>query len=179
MRSMERLTVEVKPLTEDGINRVEWHINFDWAALGKHRDRFHRQQEGEVVYLVAWYENLPVGHALLKWYGTTDDPRASKMDGCPDIEDLFVSPDYRSRGTGSCLLEQAESLVTQRGYCRIGLGVAIDNPRARSLYERSGYVDTGSGEYRTGGSYTDKDGQEKFWEEICRYLIKLLKNSKR
>ena len=169
---MEPLTVEIKPIAGEELGLVERHISFDWAAPGKHRDRLVRQQAGEVVYLVAWDGDLPVGHALLKWNGTTDEPMVFRLRGCPDIEDLFVSPEHRSRGIGSQLLDAAESLAVGKGYSRIGLGVSINNPRARSLYGHRGYEGSEFGEYREAGRYVDRDGRERSWEDVCNYLIK-------
>jgi len=171
---LARLAVEIKPVAEEELGLLERHIGFDWAAPGKHRERFARQQEGKVVYLLAWHGNLPVGHVLVQWQGTTDDPILSQLVDCPNLEDLFVAPDYRSRGVGSQLLEASEALAKRKWYSRIGLGVAIDNPRARSLYQRQGYNDAGFREYTTGGHYVDRDGQDKTWEEVCKYLIKQL-----
>ena len=68
------ITVKIRPLTTGELGVVEAQINFDWAALQKHRERLGRQDAGEVVYLVPWWGNIPVGHALLAWYGTTDEP---------------------------------------------------------------------------------------------------------
>ncbi len=171
---MTRINYEIRPLAEEEIGLLERNINFDWAASGKHRERFVKQQGGRAVYLVAWYKNVPVGHALLQWDGSTDEPAASELGQCPDVEDLFVCPNYRSKGIGSLLLDFAESLARQWGYSRIGLGVAIDNPRAQSLYVRRGYRDSELGEYSTGGRYVNQDGQEESWEEICNYLIRQL-----
>ena len=174
---MERLVVEIRPVAQDELGFLERKIGFDWAALGKHRERFARQQEGKVVYLVAWLGNLPVGHVLVKREGTTDDPTLSQLGDCPNLEDLFVAPAHRSRGVGSQLLDASEALAKRQGFSRIGLGVAVDNPRARMLYELRGYEDAGFGEYTTGGHYVDRDGQEKTWEEVCRYLIKQLETT--
>ena len=171
---MERLVVEIKPVAEEELGLLERHIGFDWAAIGKHRERFAGQQEGKVVYLVAWRGNLPVGHVLVQWEGTVDDPTLSQLGDCPNLEDLFVAPDYRSRGVGSQLLDASEALAKGKSYSRISLGVAVGNPRARSLYQRRGYDDAGFGEYTTGGLYVDRDGQEKTWEDVCKYLIKQL-----
>ena len=134
-----------------------------------------RQRADGVVYLVAWLGNLPVGHGLLKWDGSDDEPMSSELDGCPDIEDLFVVPEHRSRGIGSELLSHAEILAAQNGYRQIGLAVAIDNPRAMSLYERRGYVDAGFGEHRTSWAYLDADGLERQAIEVCHYLVKPLR----
>lgn len=169
---MDRITANIRPLAEEEIDLLERHIAF--GSPEKHRERFVRQRKGEVVYLAAWHKSPPVGHALLKWYGSTDEPMASELDNCPDIEDLFVSPDYRSRGIGSQLMDAVEDLAKEQGYFRVGLGVGSDNFRARSLYEHRGYKDSGFGEYRESGSYVDKDGQQQSWEEICVYLIKKL-----
>ena len=95
-------------------------------------------------------------------------PMVSGLSDCPDVEDLFVGSEYRSRGIGSRLLDAAESLAVGKGYSRIGLGVSIDNARARSLYERRGYEDSEFGEYRVGDRYVDRDGRERSWEEVCK-----------
>lgn len=169
---MDRIAVEIRPLARMEVSLLEQHMAF--GPPEKHRERFARQRKGTVVYLVAWRENLPVGHALLKWDGSTDEPMASKLDSCPDIEDLFVSPDYRSRGIGSQLMDAVENLARQQGYSRVGLGVGVENVRARSLYERRGYKTLAFGEYRESGRYVDRDGREQSWEEDCIYLIKQL-----
>ena len=167
-------TFEIRPLAAEELGLLEQYIAFDWANSKKHRERLDRQREGRAVYLVAWHDNLPVGHALIRWDGPTDHPIASKVGRCPDIEDLFISPDFRSRGIGSQLLDAAERLARQKGYSQLGIGVDIDNPRARSLYERKGFKDTGLGEYRIRWPWNDRDGKEQWAEENCNYLIKPL-----
>ena len=171
---MEKLVVEIRSVAPDELGLLERHIGFDWAAHGKHRERIAGQQAEEVVYLIAWFGNLPVGHVLVQWKGTTDFPMQSQLGHVPNLEDLFVAPAHRSQGVGAQLLDASEDLAKRNGYSRIGLGVAVDNPRARSLYEVRGFEDAGFGEYTTGGLYVDRDGQEKTWEEVCRYLIKQL-----
>ncbi len=175
---MDLIAVRIRPIAVEDVAILEEHIAFDWAAPRKHMERFTRQVGGEVVYLVAWSEldeKLPVGHLLLKWRGTADDSSAPDIKDCPDLEDLFVSPDHRSSGIGSRLLESAEQTAGKRGYAQIGLGVSVDNPRARSLNLRLGYRETGTGRYETGGVYIDRDGSEKSWTEVCVYLTKQLK----
>jgi len=169
--------VEIRPLTAEELGTVEGQINFDWAAHQKHRERLGRQDEGEAIYLVAWCGNFPVGHLLLEWSGTTDGQMQSRLVHCPNLEDLFVAPRYRSKGVGSRLLQEAEARAQQEGYAHIGLGVAVDNTGARRLYQRQGYVDAGFGEYKTGGSYLDQEGKEQTWEEICCYFVKRIQSN--
>lgn len=167
-----KMIVEIRPLAPEELGLVERHIAFDWGAPAKHRERLARQRGGEVVYLIAWNLDLPIGHVLLVWGGTTDEPVRTQLADCADLQDLFVAPECRRRGVGSRLLDEAEALVTQRGLHRLGLGAAVDNPDARRLYQRKGFRDAGFGEYPTGGVYIDRDGSEQPWEEICEYMIK-------
>lgn len=171
------LEVEIKPLTTADLESVEDHINFDWAAQHKHRERLGKQDKGKAIYLVAWHRNIPVGHVLLEWSGTADEPMCSQLVHCPNLEDLFVAPQYRAKGVGSRILQEAEALAQQKGYSQIGLGVASGDAGARRLYERLGYEDAGFGEYKTGGSYLDQEGQEQTWQETCCYFVKRIRSN--
>lgn len=166
------IIIEIKPLTAGELAVVESQINFDWAAHQKHHERLDQQDAGKAIYLLAWHEKIPVGHVLLEWSGTTDEPIRSQISGCPNLEDLFVVPQYRSKGVGSRLLQEAEVRVQQEGYNRIGLGVAVDNAGARRRYQQQGYEDAGFAHYKSGGHYLDLEGKEQTWEEICCYLVK-------
>ena len=55
------------------------------------------------------------------------------------LEFLAVSPVARSRGVGSRLLQRADEIARERGMERVTLEVIASNPRARALYERSGF----------------------------------------
>jgi len=165
--------IKIKPLAEMEIEVIEQQTALNFPP--KHRERFAMQQNGKAVYLIAWHEDLIVGHVLLKWDGTTDEPMRSQLKNCPHIEDLFVIPDYRSKGIGFLLMDTVEELCRQHGYSRVGLGIGVDNMRARLLYERRKYRDAQFGECRTTYPYINEHGQQRRGEEICVYLIKNLK----
>ena len=167
--------IEIHPLREAELPTIERELGLDVAAPGKHRDRFARQQERSVVYLVAWLNDRPVGHGLVKWQGA-DNPELHSIHDCPDIEDLFVNPTVRSRGIGSRLLEAAENLARERGYAKIGLAVGVENPRAHALYESRGYRDAGAGVYTERWSLVDANGETHHYAETCVYLIKPLRD---
>ena len=146
--------IQVRPLSRQELGLVEAHINLDWAASGKHRARLDRHERGEVLYFIAWRGATPSGHLLLEWGGAKDEPIRSKLLDCPNLEDLFVMPEFRSRGIGSMLLDAA---IT-----------------AARLYEQNGFQDSGLGEYTSGGIYLDLEGTVQTWQETCTYWIKLL-----
>ena len=158
---MER--VVLRPLMADELAAVE--ECFAHGTRAKHRRRLSDQEDGLVVYVIAWLPDRPAGHALVRWSGEVAEAVRARLTDCPHLEDLFVAPELRSRGIGSRLLEACEALVRNSGYGRIGLSVGVENPRARSLYERRGYRDAGCGVYELSGEW----GREE-----CVYLVKEL-----
>ena len=83
-------------------------------------------------------------------------------------------PEFRSRSFGSQILETAEQQSSLRGHNRIGLAVAVENVRARALYERLGYRDARIGQFQSRWSRTDADGVLRSGVEQCVYLLKRL-----
>jgi len=167
-----KIKVDVRPIAEADIPILEQKLPS--GPIGRHRQRYYLQQDGEGYCLIAWYDGQPVGHGVIVWSGAPDEPMASQLRNCPDIEDLFVLPEYRSHGIGSQLLSNLERLARQAGYSRVGLGVATDNVRAWELYKRRGYFDSGFGEYSHFIFYIDDQGKIHSRTETCVYLIKEL-----
>ena len=56
-----------------------------------------------------------------------------------EIDEFFVQPQARSRGTGARLLAAAEAALRQRGCLRMQLQLRRENQRARGFYQRHGY----------------------------------------
>ena len=171
MSGQHALEVVIRPAAPGDLPLL--HERFPDGPPEKHAERLAAQQARKAVYLVAWSCDQPVGHCLLKWEALTEKPLiAERLQKCSEIEDLFVHPDLRSQGIGLQLLRAAEQEAAHRGYERMGLGVSIDNPRAKSLYDRHGYRDAGFGEHRIGGTYVDEKGCSRTWQETCIYLLK-------
>ena len=59
------------------------------------------------MYLIAWEDAQPVGHAHLAWNGT--------HLGLPEIQDVFVVPEKRRRGIATQLTHAAEEEARARG----------------------------------------------------------------
>lgn len=163
----------IRPLSQSEIPLLDAHLDVDRLA-GRHDDRFAQQRDGSLTYLIAWLDGIPIGHTMVRWTGATDAYVADRISDCAHVEDLFVMPHLRSLGIGARILAVAERLAISRDFMRIGLAVGIDNPRARALYERLGYADTGFGAFQIGGAFHDRHGIRRKWREVCEYLVKPL-----
>ena len=56
---------------------------------------------------------------------------------------MGVVPDYRGRGIGARLIDQALTRAFATGFVRVELSVRADNQRAVQLYEKVGFVREG------------------------------------
>ncbi len=56
-----------------------------------------------------------------------------------EIDEFFVLPEERSRGTGARLLAAAEETLARRGCVRLQLQLGTANTRGRAFYQRHGY----------------------------------------
>jgi GNAT superfamily N-acetyltransferase len=96
--------------------------------------RIWSMRQGRSTYLVAEDNGRIVGHVWLKYAGTERRPFF------PDIEDLYIHPDYRRQGVATQLIQTCERHARARGYTRIGLAAAQDTQDpARILYARLGF----------------------------------------
>lgn len=67
--------------------------------------------------------------------------------GIPEIQDLYVAPDYRRNGIGTALIFRCEDQARQDRCKEIGIGVGIvpEFGNAQRLYAEHGYIPDGSG----------------------------------
>jgi GNAT superfamily N-acetyltransferase len=56
-----------------------------------------------------------------------------------EIDEVFVSDEFRSAGLGSLLVTRAERDLAERGMVRLQLQLGLHNERARNFYERHGF----------------------------------------
>lgn len=108
-------------------------------------ERLHMQNNGLADFILLSDDEQPISFVLLKWKGKPTHPEY------PDIEDLYTSELHRGMGYGTLLIKECERRSKERGYSKIGLAVnPEDNPKAKRLYERLGYVYDGNKSYIDG-----------------------------
>jgi len=61
------------------------------------------------------------------------------------LDELYVRPDLRGRGTGTALLGRACDVVRERGARLFEVNVDEDDTGARRFYERHGFTNTPAG----------------------------------
>ncbi|MFO0862560.1 MAG: GNAT family N-acetyltransferase [Candidatus Saccharibacteria bacterium] len=163
-------TIEIKLCSEADLALLNKAI----PAPGYHEKRFAEQEDGKSSYLIAWQNDVPVGHLNLKWEGS--GPQVSQyLPNTPELNAIGVwPPEKRSQGIGGQLIVQAEAMAKEKGFKQVALAVSLDNPRAKELYEKHGYKDWGHGEYFD--KWTEKDSERKKIQhnDPCYYLVKKL-----
>jgi len=120
----------VRDLTEADLEALQWSGTA--SHLVAVRQELGRVTSGEVEYLVAAASaGLPVGKAGIDY---------ARHAGAGTLYQAAVHPALQSCGIGTVLFGEAERRMKVRGLARAELSVEHDNPRARALYERLGYV---------------------------------------
>ena len=105
---------------------------------------FAEHQSGTRRLYIADCGGAPAGYAHLVF---TPGYRLFRKMNIPEIQDLFVAPDFRRQGIGAALVAHCEAAAKLRGYTGIGIGVGLyrDYGAAQRLYVRRGYLPDGAG----------------------------------
>ncbi|MCP9917128.1 GNAT family N-acetyltransferase [Cyanobium sp. ATX 6F1] len=82
--------------------------------------------------------DAPVGYVLIAFSFSLE------MEGrIAFVDELFIAPEGRSKGTGAWALSLAEAACRELGVGTLRLEAEADNLRAAALYLRQGYGDLG------------------------------------
>jgi len=120
----------VRDLTEADLEALQWSGTA--SHLVAVRQELGRVTSGEAEYLVAAARSdLPIGKAAIDY---------ARLDGAGTVHQAAVHPALQSCGIGTLLFGEAERRIRARGLAYAELRVEQNNPRARALYERLGYV---------------------------------------
>lgn len=134
-----------------------------WAGPGP-KEAPDRMRRGEVDYLaICAPSGLPVALGGIIY---TEIPDAGTL------WQLSVHPALRSCGIGTILINALEQRIRDHGLNRAELGVEESNTRARSLYERLGYI--AYDRELESWDETAPDGSTSRYETMCTLMRKQL-----
>jgi ribosomal protein S18 acetylase RimI-like enzyme len=91
-------------------------------------------------------------------------------EGKATLTQLATLSGLQGFGIGTKMIAVAEDRIRQRGVRTAILGVEDNNPRAKALYERLGYVP--AGREKESWTETDKDGNKFLYETEVTLLTK-------
>jgi GNAT superfamily N-acetyltransferase len=131
-----------------------------------------KQAAGGGVLLVAWLDGWPVGDVFLDRDPAEELEIRRWLPGVPRLNHLEVLGPRQRRGIGTALLRAGEATARKLGHRRVALGVGVDNPDARRLYERLGYADWGHGSIVATYQDRDRDGPPVTITETIDMLVK-------
>lgn len=132
----------IRECTAIDIEPLERHL--PTRPSGVHAQHFAQQEAGRWTYMIAWADDsVPVGVGVIRWDGWAEQAAIAAYPDCPELTNLEVHTAQRGRGVGTALIQSAEDRVRARGFSRVGVGVADDNPKTAMLPARLGYADTG------------------------------------
>jgi GNAT superfamily N-acetyltransferase len=146
------------------------------TPLALHQDRLRDAEAGRLLYLIIEESGMIVGFGMLVFERPPNWSDANDTSRLPDIIDLFVRADGRSRGAGSYLISTMEDTARSKGYTHIYLGVdPVDNPRAHQLYLRLGYSPLQVQPYQLHWKFVDSGGTLHEGNDWRIDLVKALK----
>ena len=92
----------------------------------------------------------------------------------PRLIHLEVLGPLQRRGIGTALVRAGEDTARRLGHGQLALGVGLDNPDARRLYERLGYADWDHGTVVGTWVARDHEGPSVTVSEVLDMLVKHL-----
>lgn len=167
------MNLVIKSATRDNLLELERFLPTNIPNF--HQSHTSDHEKGTADWLIAYADDVPVGHFLVRWDGAHNDAVKKFVQNCPHLESGGVKEEFRRQGVATRMILAAEEMARQKGFTKIGMAVgANDNPRARHLYESLGYTDWQHGTFDESWQVIGPDGNIKQETETCIYLIKNL-----
>ncbi len=161
------MPIRLRPATADDLPKLEWYGQYRHFR-NLFRRTFREQQAGHRMILLATANDFPIGHIFIQYKVRRAKARAPHAY----FYSFRVMEMFRQQGIGTWLLQEAETIVMDRGQRWATIAAAKENIAARRLYERLGYRIYGedAGEW----SFVDHRGQTREVSEPCWLLEKKL-----
>jgi len=137
------------------INRENYHMFDDmiyWRIHGKERSNEEKDLNKGNQLIPDELSNdhfflhaVEVDDKLIGWISLIFLPKVGRNNfkGFVYVDELWIEPSYRRRGLAKLLMAKADDLSYELEAVGIRLGVNVNNPGAKTLYENCGYENTG------------------------------------
>ena len=141
---------DMRAMQEADIANLIENFCFPWnsfqaTALTVKWTRYYAEHRKQIrtVYLLEKQDQI-IGYANLLHLSEYQD---FKNAGIPEINDVWISEEWRNKGLGKKFILYLEGVARAEGYKQIGLGVGLykDYGPAQKLYINLGYMPDGNG----------------------------------
>ncbi len=155
---------------QSDLPKLEWHGEYRHFRR-VFEQAFEDQQRGTRLMLLAKVNEWPIGQIFIQLNNydsfSTISPKRSYFYS------LRVMDAFQSKGIGTALLQEAQTILINRRYDSVSIAAAKENPGARRLYERLGFHVFTEDDGRW--NYVDDEGKTRYVVEPCWILEKSLK----
>lgn len=137
--------------------------------------RLAAQERGELVQVVAWEGERPVGKGMVLFPGHDEYSTSAERECCAEIRDVGVVEAMRRLGVATAMIGVMEEAALGHGMQQIGLTIAQgeDDAPARALYAKLGYA-VAHGPFIASTNLYDDDGRRIHVGAVMSYLTKPL-----
>ncbi len=117
---------------------AEWGFDLTFEAdiateIAAFLTRFDSTKDG---FWIAWLEDAMVGSLTIDHHGDED--------GSAHLRWFILEPETAGRGIGTRLMSAAMTFCRDKGYSRVWLTTFAGLDAARKLYDRHGFIETGT-----------------------------------
>lgn len=159
-------SIQIEPVSQASIARLEAFSNGT-----DFKERYQRNGDNETI-VIAKMGGVDAGYAILN-----KQPKYGLYQklGAPEIQDVFVLPEFRKQGVATALIKwcEEEAKTDRCDLIGISVGVSAKFADALSLYLNLGYRPDGQGVTSDRQTLVDGDMVE-INDDLCLMLLKSL-----
>ena len=146
MKALNKLILHI--LRKEDLTGIIKTFTFPWSSLQATQEKWERyyteQQTNIRTICIAKIGDEFIGYGSL--LNNTEYPEFKNL-GIPEINDVWISAEYRGNGFGKRLVQRLEAIALEENHKQVGIGVGLykDYGFAQKLYVRMGYIPDGNG----------------------------------
>ena len=163
-------TLTIRQIEKSDLDKMYCTFKSEFGRT--HTDDLHDQSLSDISFFVAWLNDNPVGHALVRWLGPRDEMVRKDYPDCPEIYRLKVLKEFREQGIATAIIKKCENEALKREYLLIGLGTDPNITTKDNLYIQLGYRSATVGGYIDTYKTILDDGTVVTIRKDAQFLIK-------